>query len=514
AGGILADDMGLGKTLTMIAAILGSKTSAEEYMDQKESGSADDRKGDTHRSIVSTKATLIVYHGKERTDDASIFCNYDIVITTYGTIAADFRKRRGLLNGIWWYRCVLDEAHTIRNWSTRQFSAVNDIPAHIRWCMTGTPIQNGLEDLGSLVRFLRVPILDDIGNFRRHICAAPGSSTTLKQNLPNLQLLLRSICIQRTQALLGLQSSTEVLRLEFFEHERNEYLAMQADCKRAIAMAVTSKVTQHHNILVKLLRLREYCDGIKVTTSNSPDTLFSIMEQSGKLCCAYCTVEIASPDTTEDGNSAQLTECGRFICSDICCTEQYATETSSPKRGCPFCDVTHNKSNMISKPEDCGVNQEHRVTYPSKLLRLLEDVKMHMNQEKCIIFSAWKRTLNLVEGLFTQNGITYCRVDGSISSVRRRKKILLDFQERANMRVLLMTLGTGAVGLNDLSVASRVHLLEPQWNPSVERQAIGRVIRLGQEREVKIIRYIMCGSIEEVSLFKCPRSYSLPGLYS
>lgn len=53
--------------------------------------------------------------------------------------------------------------------------------------------------------------------------------------------------------------------------------------------------------------------------------------------------------------------------------------------------------------------------------------------------------------------------------------------------------------LNDLSVASRVHLLEPQWNPSVERQAIGRVLRLGQEREVNIIRYIMRGSIEEVS---------------
>lgn len=77
-----------------------------------------------------------------------------------------------------------------------------------------------------------------------------------------------------------------------------------------------------------------------------------------------------------------------------------------------------------------------------------------------------------------------------------------------------MTLGTGAVGyvlsyhkqgvtdvirLNDLSVASRVHLIESQWNPSVERQAIGRVIRLGQEREVKILRYIMKGSIEEVS---------------
>jgi SWI/SNF-related matrix-associated actin-dependent regulator of chromatin subfamily A3 len=53
--------------------------------------------------------------------------------------------------------------------------------------------------------------------------------------------------------------------------------------------------------------------------------------------------------------------------------------------------------------------------------------------------------------------------------------------------------------LNNLSVANRVHLLEPQWNPSVERQAIGRVTRLGQSKEVKVIRYIMKRSIEEVS---------------
>lgn len=58
---------------------------------------------------------------------------------------------------------------------------------------------------------------------------------------------------------------------------------------------------------------------------------------------------------------------------------------------------------------------------------------------------------------------------------------------------------TGIPRLNNLSVASRIHLLEPQWNPSVERQAIGRVLRLGQSETVTIIRYIMKSSVEEVS---------------
>ncbi|KAK6216250.1 vacuolar ATPase assembly integral membrane protein vma21 [Pestalotiopsis sp. IQ-011] len=63
-----------------------------------------------------------------------------------------------------------------------------------------------------------------------------------------------------------------------------------------------------------------------------------------------------------------------------------------------------------------------------------------------------------------------------------------------------MTLGTGAVGLN-LAIASRIYLLEPQWNPSIESQAIGRALRLGQTAQVVIMRYIMIGTIEESDVF-------------
>lgn len=62
----------------------------------------------------------------------------------------------------------------------------------------------------------------------------------------------------------------------------------------------------------------------------------------------------------------------------------------------------------------------------------------------------------------------------------------------------MMTTGTGAVGLN-LAVANFVYIIEPQWNPMVESQAIARVARLGQKKNVSVIRYIMKGTIEEVS---------------
>jgi SNF2 family DNA or RNA helicase len=79
----------------------------------------------------------------------------------------------------------------------------------------------------------------------------------------------------------------------------------------------------------------------------------------------------------------------------------------------------------------------------------------------------------------------------------QRRTMIQHFQQNPSINALLMTLGTGAVGLN-LTVANRVHILEPQWNPSIEEQAIGRVTRLGQDKHVTIVRYVTEHTVEQV----------------
>lgn len=64
----------------------------------------------------------------------------------------------------------------------------------------------------------------------------------------------------------------------------------------------------------------------------------------------------------------------------------------------------------------------------------------------------------------------------------------------------------GRIRSLNLAVASRIYLLEPQWNPSIESQAIGRALRLGQTEQVMIIRYIMAETVEEVR-FNLPSTY-------
>ena len=102
-----------------------------------------------------------------------------------------------------------------------------------------------------------------------------------------------------------------------------------------------------------------------------------------------------------------------------------------------------------------------------------------------------------------------------------RRKLFLQFKEDPDTCILLMTFGTGAVGyvlfssikrlIHDtenhrlnLTIASRIHILEPQWNPSVEAQAIGRVLRLGQQENVAVTRYIVRNTVEEVRSSSTP----------
>lgn len=82
---------------------------------------------------------------------------------------------------------------------------------------------------------------------------------------------------------------------------------------------------------------------------------------------------------------------------------------------------------------------------------------------------------------------------------KARGKAIEAFRDDPEIQVILVSIGAGGVGLN-LTAASKVFMMEPQYNPAAEAQAVERVHRLGQVRDVEIVRYIMRGSIEEAIL--------------
>lgn len=111
---------------------------------------------ETHSSPGSI--SIFVHYGGDRTNEPRVIAGYDVVLTTYGVLTAAYKSdsESSIYHRVNWYRVVLDEAHTIKSWKTLVAQAAFKLSSHCRWCLTGTPIQNNLEDLYSLLCFLRV----------------------------------------------------------------------------------------------------------------------------------------------------------------------------------------------------------------------------------------------------------------------------------------------------------------------------------------------------------------------
>lgn len=173
-GGVLADEMGMGKSLAVLSLVARTLNSACEWVDELRASLSNDPNPNKTRS----RATLVVvssglllnswlaeiekhldgtfavkkYHGQKREERLEFLTNSDIVLTTYHTLAADFAAKKSPIHNIAWFRIVLDEAHIIRRRATVLYKTVFDLTGNFRWCLTGSPIQNMLEDIVSHLR--------------------------------------------------------------------------------------------------------------------------------------------------------------------------------------------------------------------------------------------------------------------------------------------------------------------------------------------------------------------------
>ncbi|KAJ5959495.1 uncharacterized protein N7479_006645 [Penicillium vulpinum] len=541
-GGIIADEMGLGKTLTTLGTIISTLSHAEASMVSKEEfpKSPAKQKSMATLIIVPSEAlmnqwlneikdrvvpgTLVAckYHGQSRESQNLSFEHKGIVLTTYGTVTSEFRLKRGLLHKTDFFRVVLDEAHHIRSRSGIQYAAVCGISANRRWCLTGTPIQNKLEDLGALVSFLQVPLLRDKEMFRVHIVnqAYRNSST----RFDNLRLLLGCICLRRTKKVGHLTDpKAEILYLNLSPTEAQGYRDIVDHHRKSLDKAVSSGSSINTNNIVfqALMQLRIYCNNgicasedceIPGSQDLDMDEYFLFLRRNNEAQCVSCNKEIQLLGDINVPTSGTFAQCRHLICSPcVIISKSDHQEMKSSIMICPGCK----DDTLLFMPSINSSQHEDRPTalaserildsmnvaeplYSTKLHALLNKIMEQPPQEKCIVFSAWTKSLDLTATMLRDNQIGYTRVDGSISSSERRRALAM-FNTDSQVNVLLITVGTGAVRLN-LTSATRVHIMEPQWNPMIERQAIGGVVRLGQTKDLTITRYIMRGTVEEVAM--------------
>lgn len=154
-------------------------------------------------------------------------------------------------------------------------------------------------------------------------------------------------------------------------------------------------------------------------------------------------------------------------------------------------------------------NEEYQISDSIKIEELMREIEENTGGHKLLVFSQFTEMLHLIEASLQQRSIGYTYLDGS-TTVAKRKKAVEDFQEKNEIRVFLISLKAGGVGLN-LTAADYVYLVDPWWNPAAEQQAIDRTHRIGQKQKIFAYKMICRNTVEEKILELQNRKRKLAG---
>ena len=260
--------------------------------------------------------------------------------------------------------------------------------------------------------------------------------------------------------------------------------------------------------------------------------MLMLFRETDSDTCIQCARKIELSDTEETGNGKDeiigcMLPCYQMLCKDCMTGVKISIEQSSSadnRMKCPFCDQKQRASFFDLTKEGIENAEEMRAIARenprqakimgryggphTKVKALLESLKesqiesksLPSNEQpiKSVVFSGWTANLDLIQIALEDNGIKYVRLDGKMG--RKSRNVSLDaFRDDPTVCVILISITAGGLGLN-LTSGSKVYVMEPQFNPAAEAQAIDRVHRLGQKREVFTHRYIMQESFEEKML--------------
>jgi SNF2 family DNA or RNA helicase len=409
---LMADDMGLGKTIQSIAV-------AEIYKKVLQTNSVliicptslkYQWKSEIERFTHSSVQIIEGSSHKRREQYSNNGAYYQIVSYNYIAQDIDFINETLEIDFV-----ILDEAQRIKNWKTKVSKSVKRLNSNYTVVLTGTPLENRLEELYSIMQFIDVYQLGPLYQFvERYQLKDPETGKVIGyQHLHEIKLTLADTLIRRTKAEV-LKELPERMDKNLFVPMTLEQREIHDEMQRLVSKLVSKwrkfgflNEVDRQKLILSLSRMRMVCD-----------STFIIDQRTRK-------------DTKVD-----------------------------------------------------------------ELMNIVEEF-LETNDSKVVVFSQWERMTRLIAAEFDKKGIEYEYLHGGVPS-QKREKLLTNFKEKPNSRIFLST-DTGGVGLN-LQSASLVINLDIPWNPAVLEQRIGRVYRLGQNRNVTVINLVSTGTIEHKML--------------
>ncbi|KAK7061245.1 ATP-dependent helicase rhp16 [Favolaschia claudopus] len=545
-GGMLADEMGMGKTIQVIALFISDNIKPNLVV----APTVAIMQWKNEIAAHTEGLKVLVWHGSGRESNPDELSKYDVVLTTYSVLESSFRKQelgfkrkghlvkeKSPLHKVHWNRIILDEAHNIKERSTNTAKAAFELKATARWCLSGTPLQNRVGELYSLVRFLGGDPFsfyfckkcdckslhwkftdkrscDECGHspmqhtcfwnneiltpIQKHGMLGPGATAFKKLKILLDRMMLRRTKLQRADD-LDLPPRTVIVRRDYFSAEEKElYLSLFSDAKRQFTTYLDEGtiLNNYSNIFSLLTRMRQMaCHPDLVLRSKTNATKFIPDDPNEATICRICN------DIAED---AIQSKCRHIF--DRQCIMQYLDAAIEHQPDCPVCHLplTIDLDAPALELEQNLPNARQGIlgrlnldTWRSSskieaLVEELSNLRLKDATTKSLVFSQFVNFLDLIAYRLQRAGFKICRLEGTMSP-QARDATIKHFMENVEVTVFLVSLKAGGVALN-LTEASRVYLMDSWWNPAV--QAMDRIHRLGQRRPVKAIKLVVEDSIE------------------
>ncbi|RCK63423.1 DNA repair and recombination protein RAD54 [Candida viswanathii] len=367
-----------------------------------------------------------------------------VLIISYETLRRNVDKLAGTEVGL----ILADEGHRLKNGESLTFTALNSIRCNRRVILSGTPIQNDLSEYFALLNFANPGYLGTRNEFKKNfenaILRGRDADATEKerekgdQKLSELSQLVSKFIIRRTNDILS------------------KYLPVKYEYVLFTGLSPLQKDLYSH--FINSPEIRKMFKGV----GSQPLKVIGLLK---KLCSHPDLLDL--PDDIEG-------------CDDLI-PDDYESSISHNGKGCGGYR-----------------NREVQTWYSVKFMileRFLQKIKRETN-DKIVLISNYTQTLDLIEKMCRHKMYGVLRLDGTLS-INKRQKLVDKFNDPEGSEfIFLLSSKAGGCGIN-LIGANRLVLIDPDWNPALDQQALARVWRDGQKKDCFIYRFISTGTIEE-----------------
>ncbi|KAI1182983.1 SNF2 family N-terminal domain-containing protein [Nemania serpens] len=546
SGGILTDEMGLGKTLQTISLIMSDGFDNGPTLIVAPTGVLSNWEQQFAEHVKADQVPRVMrYHGSSKFHQfkKADLLQYDVVITSYGVLASQFKSANWTaLFGVNWRRVVLDEGHVIRNPNTKNAQAACKLQASSRWILSGTPFVNNATDFWSALLFLKITGgIQEKAIFNARIARPLEGIIKDKNQNARLkirgeaqalfQALVQDLCLRRKKdmAFINLRMPEKieyVHRVRFTKLEQLKYEKMLTEARDVLRQFVSrsySKVGSKRerdrsdndrqevgfaNVLETLLRLRQICDHWSLTGSRIKDILKKLdneelvaltPENAQILQDALAEAILISEDCPICYDPIQIHDPVITACKHRFGRNCIVDALKRQKR-CPMCRQELTEDNLL-KPRQAEVEtlagadiDSNRRSSKTDQLEILVEKHLRDPKSKVVIFSQWTSFLDIIEALLVEKKVKCVRLEGKMN-IKKRDEAVEKLQHDPETRVMLASLHAAGVGVN-LTAADTVILTDCWWAPAIEDQAVDRVHRIGQKRPVTVYKLLVEGSVE------------------